>query len=306
MRARALLLAPLLIPSALQAQSIRGIVFEYGTRNTIAGAAVEVVDRKGLVTAATSDSMGYFIIYPRTAGRMTVHATHPSFTAVRTDTVTAAQKEMVTVFVRMTNSPIAIAPIVVTARSRTALNGFYERQRRNAFGRYITEKEIERKRPVSVEQLMRGVVGVQVAEGDSELTLRGNDIAPCSANIFVDGLPMPQGRDVDLDLVVPIGQLAAVEIYPDATGVPFEFMNAGNQCGSVVFWTRPIRNARPITWKRAGIAAAIVGAVVLVETVFMRTQEADTSDKPMRGSPEWQDAGRWRPTVRIQVPLPSF
>ena len=277
MRARPLLLAGLLIPAALQAQTIRGIVSEYGTANTIAGATIEVADRKGVTTVVTSDSMGYFIVHPRTAGRMTVHATHPSFIAVRTDTVTVGEKEMVALLVRMTRSAIPIAPIVVTARSRSALNGFYERQRRNAFGRYIDEEEIERKRPVTVEQLLRGRVGVQVErvveKGSTVVTLRGFDITPCLANIFVDGLPFAQGGGFDLEDLVPIGQLAAVEIYPDATSPPFEFMNASNHCGSVVFWTRPIRPAKgvgPITWKRAGIGLVFVGAVFLVERVLIR------------------------------------
>lgn len=304
MRVRALLLTTLLVPGTLHAQTIRGIVLEYGTRSIIAGASIEVTDRMGAVAVTTSDSLGYFTVQPRTAGRMTVHARHPSFTAVRTDTVTAAQKEMVTLFVRMTNSPIAIAPIVVTARSRTALNGFYERERRNAFGTYIDEKEIQRKRPVSVEHLMRGMVAVDFVKNPDSmtnlLTLRG-----CTANVFVDGLLIPQGQGFDIDDLVPIGQLAAVEIYRNDVGVPFEFMNIGNQCGSVVFWTHPIRESMRATWK-VGIAVAIIGAVVLAERAIARAQETDISDRPMRDPVGWQDGSRRRPAVRIRVPLPRF
>jgi hypothetical protein len=243
------------------------------------------------------------MVYPRTAGRMTVHATHPSFTAVRTDTVTAVQKEMVTLIVRMASSPIAIQPIVVTARSRIALNGFYERERRNAFGTFIDEKEIQRKRAVSVEQLMRGMAGLDVEQDPADmskvLTLRG-----CTASIFVDGLPIPQGRGFDIDDLVPIGQLAAVEIYRSEAGVPFEFMNLGNACGSVVFWTHPIRDSMRATWK-VGIAVAIIGAIVIAERAVARAQESNTTDRPMRDPAGWQAAGR-RPAVRIQVPLPRF
>jgi hypothetical protein len=97
-----------------------------------------------------------------------------------------------------------------------------------------------------------------------------------------------------------------VEIYRDAAGVPFEFMDIGNSCGSVAFWTHPIRNPIPVTFKRVGIAAAVIGAIIVAEKLIVGGQQSDISDKPMRGSAEWQDAVRWRSAVRLQVPLANL
>jgi hypothetical protein len=56
----------------------------------------------------------------------------------------------------------------------------------------------------------------------------------CAPNLYVDGLLQ---RVADYNFLTA-GQIAAVEVYPRRLGVPSEFMNMHNDCGSVVFWTR--------------------------------------------------------------------
>lgn len=282
-------LLALLLPGVVDAQTVRGRVFEYGTAVPIEGATIEVVGSKGDRVAATSDSSGYFILFPGTGGTLTVEATHPSYVAEAPQTVTVRSKETITLVVRMTRQAIAIEPIVVTARSASALGGFHERMRWNPFGQYLDEKEIKRRRPVSFEQLLRGVHRMQVDTelGSSRITMPskvppelGQGFGRCAAMVFVDGMPL--SPDADLEGALPLSQLAAVEIYPEPTGAPLEFMTIGNECGVVAFWSHPVRDARPITMKRVGIAALLIGAVIVIQQVLLNTGQSDISDTGIR------------------------
>jgi hypothetical protein len=251
------------------------------------GATVEVVGSKGQRTATTSDSTGFFVLFPGIGGTLTVEVTHPSYVAEGATTVAVRAKETVTMVVRMTRQAIPIEPIVVTARSASALGGFHERQRWNPFGQYLDEKEIERRRPVTFEHLLRGLhrVEIETDMGSSRVTLPsttppklGQKFGRCAAAVFVDGMPM---ASADLESLLPLTQLAAVEIYPDATGVPFEFTTIGNDCGVVAFWSHPVRDARPVTMKRIGIAAVLIGALVVIQRILFSIGEADISDRDM-------------------------
>jgi hypothetical protein len=161
MRGRFLLLAPLLIPGLLEAQTVRGVVVEYGTRNTIAGATIEVFDRKGASFAATSDNR--LCHHPRTAGRMTVHATVPR--SAQYGPYRHRRQEGDGHAVRpLTQAAIPIAPIVYRPL-RSALSSFYERERRNASGSTSTRRN-RRQRPVSVSIHARHC-GVEFAGEDA-------------------------------------------------------------------------------------------------------------------------------------------
>jgi hypothetical protein len=52
--------------------------------------------------------------------------------------------------------------------------------------------------------------------------------------MYVDGL-LQRMNDFNF---LAAGQVAAIEVYPRRLGVPVEFMNMHNDCGSIVIWTR--------------------------------------------------------------------
>lgn len=286
MRAVAPVLLALLFPGILSAQTVRGRVFEYGTSYPIEGATIELVGSRGERVATTSDSSGYFILFPGTSGTVTVEVTHPSYVAEGAQTVAVRSRETVTLIVRMTRQAIPIEPIVVTARSASALGGFHERQRWNPFGQYLDEKEIERRRPVTFDHLLRGLhrIEIETEMGSSRVTLPsarppalGQNFGRCDAAVFVDGMPVSTS-DTDLESLLPLTQVAAVEVYTDPTGVPFEFTTIGNDCGVVAFWSRPVRDPRPVTMKRVGLAALLIGAVVIIQQILFNAGDSDIFD----------------------------
>src|SRR5690606_39094168 len=155
-------------------------------------------------------------------------------------------------------------------------------------GQFIDLEEIERRKPVTFTHLLRGMHGLEVedAMGSEQVMMRsrgpewgGYGLGRCPAAIFVDGMPMPAG--FDLESVLPLPRVAAVEIYPDVTGLPFEFTTIGGECGVVAFWSRPVQDARPITWKRAGLAGLIIGAIIVIQRAIVNGSQSDISDRAM-------------------------
>lgn len=312
------LLLTLLLAVPASAQTIHGVVVEYGTKSVVAGATVQVISPDGAAVSTTSDSLGLFRVYPRVPGRVSVRVTHPSYLMDRADTVTVHGKETVNIIVHMTRQAIAIAPIVVAARSSSILGGFHERERHNPYGRFIDEQEIERKQPVSVEHLLRSVHGVTIANeyGGVTLMLRGKGMESCPAAIYVDGMPMAVAG-YDIEHLVPIGRLAAVEVYEDAIALPFEFLSIGNECGAIAFWTYPggayrgedKRAGGVLTRHRLVIGALAAVAVLVVDVLLLRSgRKADISDRSLRDQSRLRrgvpcSVGSFCPRPRATVPL---
>ena len=104
-----------------QAASVSGRVIDQDRRTAIAGAVVRVT---GTGLSATTSGIGAFTISGMTAGAYEVRIRAAGYTD-RTDSITVADAEDVTVLVAMSPNPIALEPIQVEARigARTAWLG---------------------------------------------------------------------------------------------------------------------------------------------------------------------------------------
>ena len=258
-----------LLPSGIAAQAIRGVVVEGTTSVPIPGATVELLaaDSTPLRTV-TSDRRGWFQLDVAAGGRYFLRPRHPSYTAVSLDSVRVGEHEIVTVMLRMGISAIPLEPLVVTARSRDRLAGFYRRAEENRRGQFIHREFIDRRIALRPSQLVRMTPGVFVIPTDNGLssiiTMRGVTGGRCAAAIFLDGLPVPQEVGMTIDDFTAADQLEGIEIYDAYTIPPPELPATTNECGIVAFWSR--RDAfRPFTWKRV-IAGVVLGAFILLTT----------------------------------------
>ena len=167
--------------------------------------------------------------------------------------------------------PQVLPATVVVAQRKQLLErwGFYERQRNEAMGGYfITPEDLEKRRPRSVTGAVEGVPGVKidvgVAGADSPMIQGRNG---CIMNVYLDGhrltpdssLTVHQRKRAKakrLDGVIPAGQqniahpmniqidhlldvksILAVEVYPRAIQAPPQYMPPRNDCGVVLLWT---------------------------------------------------------------------
>lgn len=59
----------------------------------------------------------------------------------------------------------------------------------------------------------------------------------CPLDVWLDGIKLP--NPTNLNTIVGVSQLEAVEVYYGAAGIPAEFSGAGSTaCGVIVLWSR--------------------------------------------------------------------
>ena len=57
------------------------------------------------------------------------------------------------------------------------------------------------------------------------------------APYFKDGMYVGTSMD-DLDMMISVNQIYAIEVYSGPSQTPPEFNRTGSDCGVIVFWTR--------------------------------------------------------------------
>jgi hypothetical protein len=129
--------------------------------------------------------------------------------------------------------------MVVTGQRTQAekdFTGFLERKK-NGFGRYFTEEDIENRNPFVMSDLMRMTPGMQVSpNGSFGYVIRGR--GGCTPEVFIDGVKVMQGAD-EIDNMVRPQEVAGVEVYNSPAGVPPQYGGlAGGDCGVVLVWTK--------------------------------------------------------------------
>ena len=94
------------------------------------------------------------------------------------------------------------------------------------------------------------------------LYLRGG-IRPCVPTVLIDGMRVKQDALSPLDATLDPATLEGVEVYVEPAGVPPSLGIPSTSCGLVAFWTRPPEGGT-LTWKRLGVAAAILVVLFLL------------------------------------------
>ena len=271
-------------PVLLGAQIVTGTILEDSSRVPIRGAIIEIIGiDRAKDGAALTDSAGAFVIRPRRSGSFVVHVSHPSYVSRDSMALQIRPGQLVQLEIRMGRRVIPLEPLVVkTTQGRLA--GFMERARQGGPGIFLTRERLaERKGGRHTTDLLRGLAGVQVLAlappGGSDLAAApppgtSNETRPrtqiiamnegatyCEPAVFVDGMRLKQYGDSGVDDLLRPDMVEGVEIYPRSAGAPSEFLTS-NQCGVVVFWTRPVADASgKLTWRRARLAGLFVLAM---------------------------------------------
>jgi hypothetical protein len=144
---------------------------------------------------------------------------------------------------------ITLDEVMVRGSYERNLELFEQRRRTSASGYFMRPEEIELRPPEQVmARLLQGMpqvlvscsIGCSVSMFSGISRPGGSDAVPsssrerCVPNMYVDGL-LQRMNDFNF---LSAGQVAAIEVYPRRLGVPVEFMNMHNDCGSIVIWTR--------------------------------------------------------------------
>ncbi len=255
-------------------QTLDGKVVEDSTHVPIAGATVTVLDTAGaVVKGAATDSAGDFHIAFDTGGVYRLRAEQPGYRTVTSDTISVEKDEFVTVELRLARQAIALEPLVVTARVDRRISAFYERVRKNGWGRFLTRADIEHRigqRPTDLIRLMSGVRIISVVpcrncRPEDVIYLRGvgpSGSGVCSPTVFIDGMEVKQDALSPINDVLLSDNLEGVEVYTEPGTEPTEFITSSSTCGVVAFWTRPATGT--FSWKKLLIAAGIAAVLLFV------------------------------------------
>ena len=243
--------------------TIRGRVLEHETGVPVRGAAVSLATgptgTPGIGTRVTGRE-GDFLFREVPPGLYRLRVSGMSYADLR-DTLRVEAGSDLEVTLPVSASPVALEPIIVSARRRPRgpETGF-ERRRRSLSGTFITREEIEDRRPFRFTDLLRTVPGARLVPARHlgyQVLLRGG----CVPLLVMDGLRI--GADPELDLFVQPADVEAVEIY-HSPNVPVEF--GMNTCGAIVVWTRrgEPTGDRDSLWRRLLFVVGVLSLTILL------------------------------------------
>jgi hypothetical protein len=243
------------------AQTVQGRLLQQGTDQAIAGAAVELrqADSTGVIATVTTNANGAFTLRAPAPGAYTLHAERIGFKAVDSQPFALARgAEPLNVRLYMGVEAVPLEPLVVVSnRPDPHLTAYYDRREHYGpaglgTGYFIAgaELEQERKHAVRPSDYLRIVPGVVVRGGGGrsrQVTMqRTYRIAPyggCVPDVFIDGQMTPAGNGNDIDELVSVSEISAIEVYPGINKPPE--LETGHLCGAIVIWTgRPVTQAR--------------------------------------------------------------
>lgn len=138
--------------------------------------------------------------------------------------------------------------VVADAPAAARLAGFDERRRRGEPSASITRAEIERRNPVQLSQLLRGLPGIRLADSlgirvavstrGQKLSRAGSQmgLVPCVMRVSVDGAVLPALSN--LDALVP-AEVYGIEVYNGPSRMPAIMggLRTDNWCGLIAIWT---------------------------------------------------------------------
>lgn len=237
----ALLLFALLAASPLAAQqtgAVELLVRESGSGRPLPDAAARLVSTGQF---ALTDPTGHALILEVPAGRHTVELRHPGH-ALQTVEVEVDAREVTQLQVALQVQPIELEGVEVTAEARVARlerSGFYHRQK-VYWGNFLGPGDLvtARRQGTPLSNLLRGRSGLSIlptgSGGYTVVSSRSVATQPCQTAIYVDGVR--QYRVDNLDRLISMVDIEAIEIYAGRFSTPIEFQGGG-YCGAVVIWT---------------------------------------------------------------------
>ncbi len=233
-------------------QLVYGFVVDATTGERLAASYVALLDTSGTVVATGyAGATGDFALRAPGKRLYRLRASRLGYEGLATETIDLRSEPSVSLLVRLHPVPIPLPSLTVQAERRVARlreEGFYDRKK-IGFGHFVTPEMLERHHLRSVADIARffpGADGVYAPGGRPvDLILRGGrglrKGRTCLPSILVDGVlrrDASTNAAPSLDDVVDIADVLAVEVYPDAAGMPVQAAGLGGFCGAILLWTK--------------------------------------------------------------------
>ena len=234
--AGSLLLLPLLPLRTLVAQmqsgrhAVEGIVVDEG-KAPVPSAELELKRHGEQSRVLRSGNDGRFSFPDVQAGPAALTVRRIGYTA-KTISIDVPQAGVAApVEVELEEIPSDIASVIVES-SKQHLEQFYQRKANNSFGKFFERKDIQKRNPIYLSEMVSTVSGASISStgAGNRILLRG-----CQPMVWVDGMRAP---GAELDDVARPGDIAGMEVYPSNAGLPAEYQDRNNRlCGAIMVWT---------------------------------------------------------------------
>lgn len=236
--AGSLLLLPLLSFRTLVAQTqstrgnaVDGIVVDKG-KAPVPSAEVELKRQGEQRRVTRSGNDGHFSFPGVQTGSVALTVRRMGYTAKTINMDVPAAGVVAAIEIELEEIPSDIASVIVES-SKQHLEQFYQRKASNNFAKFFERKDIQRRNPFYLSEMVSTVSGANVssAGAGNRILLRG-----CQPMVWVDGMRAP---GAELDDVARPGDIAGMEVYPSNAGLPPEYQDRNNRmCGAIMVWTK--------------------------------------------------------------------
>lgn len=178
-----------------------------------------------------SDDEGRFSFREVPEGTYRIYVTAPSYQTMR-DTLQVPSEGELELILPLSEDPIPLEPIIVTAKRVVSPRRDWERRARSRSVFLVTREDFEHLGQQNMSDLLNAMPGgimVPTPPYGYTLLLRGQ----CRPAIFLDGVEV--FGEVSIDQLMSPHDVEAVEVY-HGFELPVEF--GVNSCGGILIWTR--------------------------------------------------------------------
>lgn len=255
----ALALAVLGTPAPAQQGTgvLSGRVLDADSRAPLAGVVVQL---RGTGRSVETDSAGAFRLEGLTPELASVRLFRIGYGPVERS-ITLYPNRVVTVEYVMQAEAARLPEVTVAGRPEVvegpAIMAGFEERRRMGGGTFLDETQLRRYEARRMADVLRGAANLRFITDGNSVTVASNRQTirsmrpgaqgPCYLDIILDGvLYWSQTRDGEargdrapnVNSIVPVAELGAIEIYPSTAAVPLKYRSIGNACGALMFWTK--------------------------------------------------------------------
>lgn len=204
----------------------------------VVGARVDVLGTPG---ATLTKENGEFTLTGLPSGTQSVVVRQIGF-APEERAVELSTRGPARVEIAMTRPATMLSTVVVKADRDVGLERVGYAQRKKIGGGYhVDGDDIQKRAPTMLTDLFRTIPGLRVVPAGNGIDYRIESTRQATNNCvkyWVDGAPFEAVFPGDIDRLLPINEIAAVEVY-NGVSVPPQFQMAGQTaCAAIVMWSK--------------------------------------------------------------------
>lgn len=222
-------------PSRVGAGVFNGVVVTTLGAQLLPGAVVRIIDGP----SARTNEDGQFSIPNAPTGTRMVEVRAVGYYPER-KAVDIVPGERPVIFELATFKSV-LDTVVVRAKRDRDRNGFDDRRRKSAGGKFLTRADISAQNPVVTSDIFKHLPGIRLEYDstgfDKRIWMRGTMGDWCLPAIFLDSHKMRDLSPEDIDAWIKPSEIAGIEVYFGAQ-LPREFEDGMTACGSILIWRK--------------------------------------------------------------------